>query len=68
MPAMEQLAGRYVELRRTLIALNGKLPDHVTREMMGKGGRELGILQRGMFAFEIEEEASVLMDRCIHVL
>ena len=46
--------------------LNDKLVKRLSKDVLHEGAKKLGILRRGVFVFNSEEESSVLMDYCIY--
>lgn len=56
----------YKNLRKKGIALNSALVKTLSRDDIDMAARRLGILKRGVIAFETEDEAAVLMDYAIH--
>lgn len=56
----------YQRLRPVRLRLNNELVGRLSRDALDEGGKKLGILRRGMFVFNNEDESSVLMDYCIY--
>jgi hypothetical protein len=62
----KDIVASYQRLRQTRFRLNNKLAGRLSRDVLDEGARKIGILKRGIFVFENEDEASVLMDYCIY--
>lgn len=61
-----EIAAFYKRLRPVRLRLNNELVGRLSRDVLEEGGDKLGILRRGMFVFDNEDESAVLMDYCIH--
>jgi hypothetical protein len=61
-----EIISRYKHLRTVGIEVNNKLVSRLSKEALQEGARKLGMLRRGMFVFDSEDETSVLMDYCLH--
>ncbi len=61
-----EIVALYQRLRSVRLRLNNELVGRLSRNALEEGGKKLGILRRGMFVFDNEDESSVLMDYCIH--
>jgi hypothetical protein len=57
---------RYQRFRPIRFRLNDELVRRLPRDVLDEGARKLGILRRGVFVFDNEDESSVLMDYCIY--
>ena len=62
----EEVLAEYVRLRPRRLELNAKLTRQLSKKVILKGGRKLGLFVDGTLCFETEDETSVLMDYCIH--
>jgi|ERR1051325_11423280 hypothetical protein len=60
------LVARYQHLRQASRLIANELVRDLSKKALDEGGRKLGILQRGIFVFDTEDESSVLMDFCVH--
>jgi len=56
----------YKRLRQVRYDLNSTLVETLDKRAIDEGASKLGLLRRGMLAFESEEEMPALMDYCIH--
>jgi hypothetical protein len=56
----------YQRLRPIRFRLNNELVGRLPRDVLNDGAKRIGILRRGVFVFENEDETSVLMDYCIY--
>lgn len=63
-----EMIARYQELRVIGRELNGQLTHSLSKRIMMEGGRRLGIARGNTLVFDTEDEASVLVDYCIHDL
>ena len=62
-----EMLHRYKRLREVSRMLNSEvLLPRIPTDVMQEAGRTLGILRRGVFVFQTEDESSILMDYCIH--
>jgi hypothetical protein len=61
-----EIVAFYKRLRRVRLRLNNELVGRLSRDVLDEGGKKLGILRRGMFVFDTEDESAVLMDYCIY--
>jgi len=61
-----EIAAFYKRLRPVRLRLNNELVGRLSRDVLEEGGDKLGILRRGMFVFDNEDESAVLMDYCIY--
>ncbi len=61
-----EIVAAYERLRPLRLRLNNELVRRLSRDVLEEGGKKLGILRRGTFVFDNEDESSVLMDYCIH--
>lgn len=61
-----ELLVRYRRLREVGLVVNNILVKRLNKDILGEGGRNLGILKKGVLVFDSEDETSVLMDYCIH--
>ena len=61
-----EIVALYQRLRPVRLRLNNELVGRLSRDALDEGGKKLGILRRGTFVFDNEDESSVLMDYCIH--
>lgn len=57
---------RYRNLRRQGVKFTNPLVTALPKEVMDVAAEELGILDRGVYVFESEEEMNVLMDHALH--
>jgi hypothetical protein len=62
----EALFADYRQTRSVGKQLNSKLVERLGKDVMEEGARKLGMLKKGVFMFETEDETSVLMDYCIY--
>ena len=62
----EDIAARYLRMRKAGFELNKILPRYVSKEGLQATARKLGIWRKGMLVFDNEDEASVLFDQAIH--
>lgn len=60
------IVARYQRLRPIRLRLNNELVRRLSRDALDEGAKKLGILRNGMFVFDSEDEASVLMDYCVY--
>ncbi len=60
------LLSRYKQLRQVALELNNRLVATLSKDVLDEGGRTLGILRKGIFVFDTEDEMAVLMDYCLH--
>jgi hypothetical protein len=56
----------YQRLRPIRLRLNNLLVARLSHGALEEGAKKLGILRRGMFVFDNEDQSSVLMDYCIY--
>lgn len=63
-----KLVERYIEIRNFGRKLNTELVESMSRRTLLEGGRRLGIARGKHFAFNTEEEISIVMDYCLHDL
>lgn len=61
-----EITAFYKRLRPLRLRLNNELVGRLSRDVLEEGGNRLGILRRGMFVFDNEDESAVLMDYCIY--
>ncbi len=61
-----RIVARYKQLRAASQKLGRKLLEGLSTEVLNEGGKKLGMLRRGTFVFDSEDETAVLMDYCIH--
>lgn len=61
-----EMVALYQRIRPVRLRLNNELVGRLSRDVLDEGGKKLGILRRGMFVFDNEDESSVLMDYCIY--
>ncbi len=61
-----EIVALYQRLRPLRLRLNNELVGRLSRNALEEGGKKLGILRRGTFVFDNEDESSVLMDYCIY--
>jgi hypothetical protein len=62
----KDIAARYRRLRPIRLRLNNELVGRLSRKVLDNGAKRIGILRGGVFVFDNEDEASVLMDYCIY--
>jgi hypothetical protein len=62
----KEIAAQYQRLRPIRLRLNNELVHRLSRDVLNEGAKKIGILRRGMFVFDNEDESSVLMDYCIY--
>jgi SEC-C motif len=65
-PNSDEILTRYLKLRATGRNIGSKLVKRLSKEVLHEGGKKLGMLSRGVFVFNTEDESSVLMDYCIY--
>ena len=65
-PETKRIVARYERLRQVRLRLNNELVSRLSHDALDEGGRKLGILRKGVFVFDSEDETSVLMDYCIY--
>lgn len=63
---LAQWTERYRRLRRQGVEFTAPLLEALPKEIMDHAAEELGILERGVYVFESEEELNVLMDHALH--
>ncbi len=61
-----EIVAAYQRLRPVRLRLNNELVGRLSRDVLDEGGSKLGILRRGVFVFDNEDESSVLMDYCVY--
>jgi hypothetical protein len=61
-----EIVAFYERLRPLRLRLNNELVERLSRDVLDEGGKKLGILRRGVFVFDNEDESSVLVDYCIY--
>lgn len=61
-----EMVALYQRLRPVRLRLNNELVERLSRDSLNEGGKKLGILRRGVFVFDNEDESVVLMDYCIY--
>ncbi len=66
MPSEREMVARYQRYRSISMRLNMPLMQQLTKGVLDEGGRDLGILKKGMLVFNSEDESSVLADYCIY--
>src|SRR5262249_53699167 len=66
MSAHAHLVPTYLRLRKMGTALNHKLVQTLSKDVLDEGGRKLGILKKGTLVLGSEDELAVLMDYCIY--
>jgi hypothetical protein len=64
--AYNEIVACYQRLRPIRLRLNDELVGRLSRDVLNVGGQRLGILRRGIFVFNSEDESCVLMDYCIY--
>jgi uncharacterized protein YchJ len=62
----KEILARYQRFRPIRLRLNNELVRRLSRDVLDEGGKKLGILRRGVFVFDNEDESSVLMDYCVY--
>lgn len=67
-PATEyqDIVDRYQRLQPLRLRLNRELVQRLTKDVLDEGAKKLGILRRGVYVFDDEDQSSVLMDYCIY--
>lgn len=61
-----ELIARYTHLRAVGRNLGNKLIQLLSKEALDEGGMKLGMLRRGTFVFDSEDQSAVLMDYCLY--
>lgn len=61
-----EIISRYQRLRTAGRALNNRLVERLSKDVLHEGGRKLGILRGDVLVFNTEDETSVLMDYCLY--
>jgi hypothetical protein len=66
MSSHAHLVPTYLRLRKKSTALNHRLVETLSKDVLDEGGRTLGILKKGTLVLGSEDELAVLMDYCIY--
>ena len=62
----QELVAEYRRLRQANFKLNNMLVRRLPKDVLNEGAKRLGILRNGVFDFNTEDEAAILMDYCIY--
>jgi len=60
------IVSRYKRLRTVGREVGQKLVTRLPKDVLEEGARKLGMLRKGVFVFETEDETAVLMDYCLY--
>jgi hypothetical protein len=61
-----EIVARYTRVRAVSKALNNRLVESLSRDVLDEGGKKLGILKGDTLVLSGEDEIAVLMDFCIY--